>query len=95
MSEKGLVTPTVGTPRSVSGWSVSVCVESSAGRWIVKSTPFATSPSVTPFCRSEKIGSFVVPIAVISSPVRRPARQAAPPGRTPETSQVSSFTPSP
>ena len=34
-------------------------------------------------------------MAVISSPVRRPARQAAPPGRTLETSQVISRTPRP
>jgi hypothetical protein len=53
------------------------------------------SPSVTPFCRSLKIGCCFAPIAAISSPVRSPARQAAPPGRTLDTWQVSSRTPSP
>ena len=79
----------------MSGWSVTVRVELSEGRWIVNSTPLATSPSVTPFCRSVKIGFCRLPIAVISSPLRMPARQAAPPGRTLDTAQVSSFTPRP
>ena len=35
------------------------------------------------------------PIAVMWSPVRRPDRQAAPPGRTLESSQVISRTPRP
>ena len=95
VTENGLVTPTVGMPRSVSGWSVSVRSLPSAGRCTVKSIPWAGSPSVTPFCRSVKTGWVFDPMATISSPVRNPARQAAPPGRTLETSQVSSCTPRP
>ena len=93
--ENGLVTPTVGIPKSVSGCSVNVVSLPSAGRRTVKSMPCDGSPSVTPFCRSVKTGSVLDPTATISSPVRNPARHAAPPGRTLETSQVSSCTPRP
>jgi hypothetical protein len=74
---------------------VTVRVVPSPGRSTVNSTPFAASPRVTPLRRSVKIGSFRPPMAVMWSPVRSPARQAAPPGRTLDSSQVISFTPSP
>jgi len=95
VSEFGPPIPSVGLPRSMSGFRVTVRLDPSAGRRTVSVTPRSTLPTVTAWIRSSKIGSCLSPTAVISSPVRRPARQAAPPGRVPDSVAICSRTPRP